>query len=93
MNDRFMFVWLEREKLERREINKCPATIFADSRTDRVIGRIRFLTVSIRTIKFIRGVGVPMGVMWISICLGVFVHPFKIVAIQSVKDKIKVTSI
>jgi len=61
--DNNMFLYVMREKFDRREINKCPATIFAESRTARVIGRIVFLTSSIITIKFIRGVGVPMGVM------------------------------
>lgn len=41
--------------------NRCPATIFAMSRTDSVMGRIMFLTSSIRTMKFIRAVGVPCG--------------------------------
>lgn len=35
-------------------INKCPATKFAAKRTDRVIGRIKFLINSISTIKGIK---------------------------------------
>jgi len=35
-------------------ISKCPATILAASRTERVIGRITVLTISIRTINGIR---------------------------------------
>jgi len=50
-----------------RPINKCPAIMFADSRTDSVIGRMMFLVISIITIKFIRGVGVPVGTMWINV--------------------------
>jgi hypothetical protein len=51
------------EKLDKREISRCPATMFADRRTDNVIGRIRFLTISMITMKFIKGVGVPIGVI------------------------------
>jgi hypothetical protein len=51
------------EKFDSSEIKRCPAIMFADSRTDRVIGRIKFLTISITTIKFIRVVGVPVGVI------------------------------
>jgi len=42
-------------------INKCPATILAARRTDRVMGRIKFLTNSIKTIRGIRAAGVPDG--------------------------------
>ena len=45
-------------------ISKCPATIFAASRTDSVIGRIIFLTISINTIKGINTIGVPRGTKW-----------------------------
>jgi hypothetical protein len=43
-------------------INKCPAIIFAVNRTARVPGRIKFLIVSINTIKGIRIGGVPLGI-------------------------------
>lgn len=56
------FVFLISEKLAKRLISRCPATILAVSRIARVIGRIMFLMNSIRTIKFIRGSGVPVGV-------------------------------
>jgi hypothetical protein len=42
-------------------INKCPATIFAVSRTDSVIGRIICLISSIITIIGINITGVPVG--------------------------------
>jgi hypothetical protein len=42
-------------------INRCPATMLAARRTDSVIGRIKFLTSSITTIKGIRTSGVPDG--------------------------------
>jgi len=51
-------VWLPRSV-----INRCPATMFAISRTDRVIGRIKFLIDSIKTINGIRAPGVPEGTM------------------------------
>lgn len=38
-----------------------PAIIFAAKRTDSVIGRIMFLIISIRTMKGIKGAGVPAG--------------------------------
>lgn len=41
--------------------SKCPATILADNRIDNVRGRIMFLTNSIKTIKFIKIMGVPVG--------------------------------
>jgi len=46
--------------------------MFAVSRTHNVMGRIRFLVISIRTIKFISGVGVPCGtrcVMTFFVCV------------------------
>lgn len=64
-----------REKFLKSLISKWPATIFAVSRTERVIGRIRFLTISIITMKFISGVGVPTGTMWIIIFFELLVHP------------------
>ena len=44
--------------------NKCPATILAASRIDKVKGRITFLTVSIITIIGIKNDGVPKGTKW-----------------------------
>ena len=44
--------------------NKCPATIFAANRIDKVNGRIMFLTDSIMTIIGIKNLGVPMGTKW-----------------------------
>ena len=44
--------------------NKCPATIFAANRIDKVIGRIILLIVSIITIMGIKNVGVPTGTKW-----------------------------
>jgi hypothetical protein len=57
----------------KRCINKWPAVMLATSRTDKVIGRIRLLTISINTIIGIRSVGEPIGTMWVS-KLFVFLH-------------------
>jgi len=47
-----------------RCINRWPAVIFAINRTDKVIGRIKFLIISIKTIKGIKGIGDPIGTIW-----------------------------
>jgi hypothetical protein len=44
-----------------RDMSRCPAIMLAVSRTHRVMGRIRILVISIRTMKFIKAVGVPCG--------------------------------
>lgn len=41
--------------------NKWPAIMFAASRTDKVMGRIMFLIISIITMNGIRALGVPFG--------------------------------
>lgn len=46
-----------------RCISKCPAVMFATNRTVSVIGRIRLLTISIKTMMGIRGDGDPIGTM------------------------------
>jgi hypothetical protein len=48
-------------KSPKRLIKRCPAIMLAVSRIESVIGRIMLLTSSIKTIKFISGVGVPLG--------------------------------
>jgi hypothetical protein len=47
---------------------------------------MRLLTNSIRTIKFIKAIGVPCGSKWDSICLVFFIHPNVIIVTQIVKD-------
>jgi hypothetical protein len=54
---------------------RCPAIIFAESRTAKVPGRITFLIVSIRTINGIRTDGVPCGTKWANICFVLLIHP------------------
>jgi len=78
------------EKLESREIKRWPATILADNRTDSVIGRIRLLIISIMTMKFMRGVGVPIGVICTSIFFGELIHPFSMDDIHRVREIVKV---
>lgn len=51
--------------LVQRAIKMCPALIFADRRTERVIGRINWLAVSIRTINWDSGRGVLKGTRWL----------------------------
>lgn len=48
----------------RRVSRRCPAIMFAANRTESVIGRIMFLTISIITIKGINTGGVPLGTKW-----------------------------
>lgn len=55
-------------------INRCPATIFATSRTDNLTGRITDLSSSIITIKGIRPAGEPVGTRCASIKVGCMVQ-------------------
>lgn len=59
----------------RRVKSKCPAIIFADSRTAKVPGRIMFLIVSINTINGIKTAGVPWGTKWANMWLVLLIHP------------------
>lgn len=59
----------------KRVISKCPATILAIKRTDRVKGRITFLTLSIKTMKGIRRVGVLCGTIWANMWFILLNHP------------------
>jgi hypothetical protein len=78
--------------LPNKDISKCPAIKFAVSRTDRVIGRIRFLTNSINTINIINELGVPWGTKCDSIMFVFFTQPNMINLIQNVNEigKLKV---
>lgn len=62
----------------RRWISKCPLIILADNRTDKVIGRIKFLIDSIITIKKVKIIGDPRGTKWVIILLNDVIHPFSI---------------
>ncbi len=55
-----------------------------------MIGRIRFLVISINTIKFISGMGVPCGRRWDSMCFVFFVHPNIMIVNQIAKESGKV---
>jgi hypothetical protein len=69
-----------------RDMRRWPAIKFAVSRTHRVIGRIRFLVISISTIKFINGMGVPCGRRWDSMCFVFFIHPNIMIDNQIVRE-------
>jgi len=75
-------------KFPNRLIRRCPAIILAVKRIDSVIGRIIFLTSSINTMKFIKGVGVPLGRVWITIDFEKLLQPkviieaHKIIAVE-----------
>lgn len=63
-------------------INRWPAVMLAVSRTPSAIGRISRLTVSIRIINGISGVGEPSGSMCASAVEGLVVIPVSTVAIH-----------
>lgn len=69
-----------------RDINKCPAIKLAVNRTQSVIGRIRFLVISIATIKDISALGVPWGTRWMSMWFVLFTQPHIMMAVQEIKD-------
>ena len=73
--------------------NRCPAIILAVNRTDKVIGRIKFLIVSIITINGIKSVGVLWGIRWMNIFELLFIHPYNInpnhIGIENVKLKLR----
>ena len=50
--------------MEIKASSKCPATMLAASRTARVTGRMTPLKISIKTMKGISKVGVPLGTKW-----------------------------
>lgn len=72
--------------LPSKDINRWPAIRLAVSRTDSVIGRIRFLTSSINTMNIIRGPGVPCGTRWDSIMFVFLIQPNIIKLNQNVKE-------
>jgi hypothetical protein len=74
-DDKIMLFVLINEKLDNNLNNRCPATIFADNRMANVKGRIIFLVISIRTIKFIKIIGVPFGTEWAIIFFWVINSP------------------
>lgn len=63
-------------------MRRCPAVMFAVSRTPKAKGRIRILIVSIIIMKGIRGVGEPSGSMWANAIDGFFISPVITVAIH-----------
>lgn len=59
-------------------IKRCPAIIFAVSRTANLPGRIKLLIVSIKTMKGIKIAGVPVGTMWDNIFFVLLIQPYDI---------------
>lgn len=74
----------------KRFSNKCPAIIFAANRTDNVIGRITFLTSSIKTMKGINTGGVPEGTKWAKKCVRLFTSLYKMKDSHKGRAKAKV---
>lgn len=73
--DIIIMIFLFVELFPNKDINKCPAIIFAVNRTAKDPGRIIFLVVSIITINGINTAGVPIGTRWDIILFVLFSHP------------------
>lgn len=82
-NNDFLKIVIEESKW----IKRCPLIILAARRTERVIGRIKFLTVSIITIKNLNIIGDPNGTRWAIIILNLLIKENKIKVIQKGKAK------
>ena len=76
-----------------KESNKWPAVILAASRTERVIGRIKFLTISISTINGIKALGVPVGTKCAKVAFKSFKQELKTMAVQTIRLKVSVNDI
>lgn len=74
-------------KEESKWINKWPLIILAINRTDRVIGRIKFLIVSIITMKELKKIGEPIGTIWDINLLNLFNNIKIIIVSQNGKAK------
>lgn len=72
---------------DKRWIKRWPLIMLAVKRTDRVIGRIIFLTVSIITIKKLNAIGEPIGTKWAITILNLLINENKIKVIQNGKAK------
>jgi hypothetical protein len=82
---KYLEIYLEvniKMKFPNNLIKRCPATIFAVRRIERVKGRIIFLTNSITTMKLASGMGVPLGTVWANILPGLLSHPNNIILNQ-----------
>jgi len=71
-------------------ISRCPAIIFAANRTERVIGRMILLIISIHTINDIRAIGVPWGTKCANICIVWLIQPYSIKDSQRGRAKVRV---
>ena len=68
--------------LPKSVIKRCPAIMLAVSRTHRVMGRIRFLVSSMRTINLIRAMGVPWGTRCASMWFVLLIQPKRLIESQ-----------
>lgn len=66
---------------------RCPATMLAVSRIERVMGRIINLINSIITINGIKIVGVFEGVRWVNMWLEKLIQPNNIILIHKINDR------
>ena len=74
-------------------IKICPAVMFAHNRTDRVIGRMIWLMVSIIVINWDRAKGVDRGTKWLKKWLVFFLTENRIILIHTGKAKLNLKSI
>lgn len=72
------------------DMSKWPAIRLAVRRTHSVMGRIRLLTSSMITIKFMRAAGVPWGSRWESMWFVFFVHPKVMMVSHVVRERVSV---
>ena len=78
-------------RFDKRDRRRCPAIILAARRTERVIGRIIFLILSINTIKKDKAIGVPKGIRWQNILFIRFNQPKIINKIHIGRANVNVT--
>ena len=71
-------------------MSKCPAIMLAVNRTHNVMGRIRFLVISIITMNGMRYEGVLWGTKWESIFFVIFNHPRKLTDNHIIMERGKV---
>lgn len=75
-------------KFLRRSIIRCPAVMLAVNRIDNVIGRIIFLIISIKNMKFIKWVGVLRGIVWINIFFVLINQPIIMMDVHMVRASV-----
>lgn len=76
----------------KRVISRCPAIRFAVSRTHKVMGRIKFLVSSIRTMNLMRATGVPCGTKCASMWFVFLIQPNRLMVNHLSKARGRVTT-